>query len=460
MKNNQILADPNIPRLLMKLSVPATIGMTVMALYNVVDTIFVSRGVGSLAIAGISIVFPIHLIMLALGQMIGMGTASLVSRSLGAGNVERARQAFGNALVSIAIVGVSITILSYLFMNQILALFGATTAILPYARQYLSIIVANTTGFMFIITSNNIIRSEGHAKVAMGLMMNSAIINIILDPIFIFALGMGIRGAAIATVIAQLTTAVRAVIFFQSGVSILHINTRYLKLDASILREVFAIGVSSFSRQIAGSIVVISINKSLALYGDDLYIAAYGVINRMMSFAIMPIFGIAQGMQPIAGFNFGAHRYKEVKKVIRLAMISATAFSSLSFLLFYFFPQPLFRIFTDDPELINRGIKSIKLLIMAGPIIGFQVIGAVVFQALGKALPSLLLSLSRQVLFLLPILVLLPRFIGMPGVWLSFPFSDLLASLLTAAMIIPLFRKHLANQPISQVKGFANDSDV
>ncbi len=443
MSQKPILADTNIPRLLIKLSAPATVGMAVMALYNVVDTIFVSRGIGSLAIAGIAIVFPIHLMMLALGQLIGMGTASLISRSLGAGDTQKAHYAFGNAMVCIGIIGAIITALSYIFMDNLLVLFGATEAILPYARQYLGIIVGNTTGFMFIITSNNIIRSEGHARTAMKLMMNSAIINIILDPIFIFGFHLGIQGAAIATVIAQLTTAVRAIIFFQSGVSILHIKLRYFRMQWRIISEVMAVGSSSFIRQIAGSIVVIAVNKALACYGDDLYIAAYGVINRLMSFAIMPISGIAQGMQPIIGFNYGAGRNELVKKTIRLAMMLATLFSCVSFVVFYFFPQLLFRIFTDDQQLIARGIPSIKLLILAGPIIGFHIIGTVVFQSLGKAFPSLMLSLSRQIIFLIPILLLLPRAIGMPGVWLAFPLSDFLAAIVTLILIIPLFRHQL-----------------
>ena len=431
MSQKPILADTNIPRLLIKLSAPATVGMAVMALYNVVDTIFVSRGIGSLAIAGIAIVFPIHLMMLALGQLIGMGTASLISRSLGAGDTQKAHYAFGNAMVCIGIIGAIITALSYIFMDNLLV------------RQYLGIIVGNTTGFMFIITSNNIIRSEGHARTAMKLMMNSAIINIILDPIFIFGFHLGIQGAAIATVIAQLTTAVRAIIFFQSGVSILHIKLRYFRMQWRIISEVMAVGSSSFIRQIAGSIVVIAINKALACYGDDLYIAAYGVINRLMSFAIMPISGIAQGMQPIIGFNYGAGRNELVKKTIRLAMMLATLFSCVSFVVFYFFPQLLFRIFTDDQQLIARGIPSIKLLILAGPIIGFHIIGTVVFQSLGKAFPSLMLSLSRQIIFLIPILLLLPRAIGMPGVWLAFPLSDFLAAIVTLILIIPLFRHQL-----------------
>lgn len=439
MKNNHILADDNIGKLLFKLSAPATLGMFVMALYNVVDTIFIGHSVGRLGIAGISIVFPFQMFVLAIGQTLGIGGASLISRSLGAGNIEKAERTLGNVIFSVVIFGISFALFGSFFIDDILKIFGATETILPYAREYMQIILFGTILFTFLITSNNIIRSEGKAKVAMGTMIISAVINIILDPIFIFGFKMGVRGAAIATVIAQFISVIYIIYFFHSGKSVLKFKLINLKLNFPLLKEVFAIGASAFARQSAQSFLIIILNNSLGLYGGDLSIAVFGIISKLIRFIIMPIFGIAQGLQPIAGFNYGAKKYQKAWKAIKLALISGVSVSTLGSLLIISFPKTLMMIFTNDTILINQGVHSLKLFILAFPLVGFQVVGATVFQAFGKAIPALFLSLSRQILFLIPLILILPRFFHLDGIWLAFPVSDVLATLVTLMM---LFRQN------------------
>ena len=435
MKNNHILADDNIGKLLFKLSAPATLGMFVMTLYNVVDTIFIGHAVGRLGIAGISIVFPFQMFVMAIGQTLGIGGASLISRSLGAGNIEKAERTLGNVIFSVVIFGISLALFGSFFIDKILMVFGATETILPYAREYMQIILFGTILFTFLMTSNNIIRSEGKAKVAMGTMIISAVINIILDPIFIFGFKMGVRGAAIATVIAQLISVIYIIFFFLSGKSILKFKLINLKLNFPILKEVFAIGASAFARQSAQSFLIIILNNSLGLYGGDLSIAVFGVISKLIRFIIMPIFGIAQGLQPIAGFNYGAKKYQKAWKAIKLALISGVTISTLGSLLVISIPKTLMMIFTKDTELINQGVHSLKLFIIAFPLVGFQVVGSTVFQAFGKAIPALFLSLSRQILFLIPLILILPRFFHLDGIWLAFPVSDVLATIVTLMML-------------------------
>ena len=435
MKNNHILADDNIGKLLFRLSAPATLGMFVMALYNVVDTIFIGHSVGKLGIAGISIVFPFQMFVMAIGQTLGIGGASLISRSLGAGNIEKAEKTLGNVIFSVVIFGISLAIFGSFFIDKILLVFGATETILPYAREYMQIILFGTILFTFLMSSNNIIRSEGKAKVAMGTMIISAVLNIILDPIFIFSFKMGVRGAAIATVIAQFISVIYIVFFFCSGKSVLKFKLINLKFNIPILKEVFVIGASAFARQSAQSFLIIVLNNSLGLYGGDISIAVFGVVSKLIRFIIMPIFGIAQGLQPIAGFNYGAKQYGKAWKALKLALFSGVTISTLGSLLVISIPGTLMKIFTNDTLLINEGVHSLKIFILAFPLVGFQVVGATVFQAFGKAIPALFLSLSRQILFLIPLILILPGFFHLDGIWFAFPVSDVLATIVTLMML-------------------------
>ncbi len=434
-RGNHILSSNRIGKLLFRLSVPAMIGMLVQALFNVVDMIFVGRGVGTLGIAGIAIVFPIQLFVMAVSHMIGIGGASIISRSLGSNNVARAEKTMGNMFFSALAIGTFITIICYLFTDRILIIFGATDKILPYARDYLKIILISNVFFPFAVSANNVIRAEGRAMFAMITMLISALLNIILDPIFIFVLGMGIKGAAIATVLAKAATTLYIIIYFSSEKSVIRFKPRNMIFHKKIIGEMFAIGTSSFVRQVAGSILLVIVNNILSFYGGDVSIAAIGIIMRLLMFFLMLMLGIAQGLQPIVGFNFGAGRFDKIKKAIIIAIIASALISTCGFLLLFFFSFRFISFFTKDIEVISEGIKALKIVILLFPLVGFQVIGASVFQAIGKAVHSLVLSITRRALFLIPLLFILPRFFDINGVWISFPISDGLSAFLTISLL-------------------------
>ncbi|MBM7614082.1 MATE family efflux transporter [Alkaliphilus hydrothermalis] len=439
-EHSKMLATERIGKLLIKLSAPAMLGMMVQAIYNLVDTIFVGRGVGKMAIAGLTIAFPIQMLVMAVAQTIGIGGASIISRSLGKGDLERAEKTMGNMMSLTVVISLLIAVFGSIFIVPILKFFGATETILPYSVDYMRIIIWGTLFFTFAMTSNNIIRAEGNAKVAMITMLISAGLNIILDPIFIFVFDMGIGGAALATVLAQATTVVYLVYYFIKGKSTVKLKVQNLRFNKSIILETFAIGSSSFARQASGSITAVILNNSLAYYGGDAAIAIYGVINRLMMFTFLPLIGVVQGFLPIVGFNYGANLMDRVKQSINLSVIVTTIMSVGGFLMLMLFPRFFFSIFNEDPKFIEDGIVAMRYIILALPVIGFQVIGASLFQAFGKAKPSLFLNLSRQILFLIPLVLILPLYFQLNGLWLAFPLADLLAFIVTLIMVIRQMR--------------------
>ena len=426
-----LLGTQSIGRLLVRLSVPATVAMLVMALYNVVDTIFVGRGVGTEAIGGLTIVFPFQIIVMAFAGMIGIGTASVVSRNLGSGNRERAHKAAGNAFAVSIGFGLVVTILGYVLLEPILRLFGATPALLKYAREYLSVILAGSVFITFAMATNNIVRAEGRATVAMITMVLGAVANIILDPIFIFALNMGIRGAALATVIAQFLSFCFLLFFYLSGRSSLKIQLIHLKPAGSVLREIFALGVPAFIRQGGMSLVLILVNNLLGRYGGDIYISVFGVIFRILHFVMMPLAGVVQGFQPITGFNYGAGKIDRVRYGVRLSLVISSTLAVVGFLILSLLSEPIFRIFSTDSKLIQAGMPVLRVVVLIVPLIGIQMIGAAYFQAVGKARPAFFLGLSRQFIFLLPMMIVLPLAFGLWGVFVAFPAADFLSSLVT-----------------------------
>ena len=432
---NHILADENIGALLWRLSIPATVGMLVMATYNVVDAIFIGRGVGTLGIAGLAICFPVQFIVLAVGQLIGTGGASIISRALGAGDEARAHRTLGNALTLVLVVAGSMTAAGLGFLDELLKLFGATEEILPYARDYLSVILWGTALRCYAMSHNNIIRSEGRARVAMITMFIGAGMNIILDPIFIFGLGMGMRGAALATVLAQACTTTFIIGYFASGRSSLTMGIRDLKLSPPIVREMLAVGASSFGRMVAGSATVIILNRTLGHYGGNVAIAAYGVLNRLLHFAFMPILGFAQGLQPVAGFNYGARRFDMAKRALRVSSVRSTVVATTAFAALFIFTRPLIGIFTRDVELIELSVRAVRMVALAFPLIGIQMMGATMFLALGRAVPALFLSLSRQIIFLIPLVLVLPIWMGLQGIFVAFPIADTVATAITLLML-------------------------
>jgi len=435
-----MLANERIGKLLWKLALPAGIGMFVMALYNVVDTIFIGHVVGTLGIAGLSIVFPIQILVMGMGMLIGIGGASLISRSLGAHDFQRAERTLGNAILLAVILGVLIAIIGLSNSSFWLRLIGASETILPYAKDYLDIILLGTVFRIFAMGVNQLVRAEGNARVAMISMLIGAILNILLDAVFILALRMGIKGAAIATVLSQVLTSLYIIRYYLSQNSSVKLHMKNFVPQCSVIRGIMAIGFGSFVRTAGGSLVAVIVNRTLVGYGGDLAVAAYGIVHRTMMFIFMPIISVGQGLQPILGFSYGARRSDRALQVIKLSAIVATIFSIISFLIIFFFPAPIMRIFTNDGSLVSAGSHAAKLIFLAAYLIGFQMVGSVVFQALGKAVPTFVTATSRQILFLLPLVFILPRFLQLDGVWLSFPIADALSFILTLALFIPQIR--------------------
>ncbi len=440
MDHSQQLGTERIDRLLVRMSAPAMVGLVVQALYNLTDTIFVGRGVGSLGIAGIAISFPVQILLMAIAQMFGIGAASIVSRSLGAGDPERARRALGNLFSVVIVCSVAISILGSLFLDPLLRLFGATEAILPFGQAYLRVILLGAPFFLFAMATNAVVRAEGNARVAMGTMVIAGLLNIALDPLFIYGFGLGIQGAALATVLAQATTVVYLIYYFAGGRSGLRARWSDLRLDRRIVGESFAVGVGSGLRSAAGSFTVILLNNTLAAYGGDLAIAAFGVINRMIMFLFLPMFGIVQGMMPIVGFNSGARQHDRARRTIRLSMMITSGLSLAATAVLIGVPGLLIRVFTDDTALIAMAAPATRVVVLAFPTVGFQIVAAGMYQALGRPLPAMVLALLRQVILLTPLILVLPRIAGLSGIWASFPIADGLAAIVTAAMLVPALR--------------------
>lgn len=442
------LGSAPIRTLLFRMSAPAMVGLMVQAMYNLTDTIFVGQGVGSLGIAGIAISFPIQILVMALAQLFGIGCASIVSRRLGAGDVEEAEFALGNLFSLVLIFGALIAGLGSLFLEPLLRLFGATEAILPYATAYSGTILLGTPFFLFAMATAAVVRAEGNARVAMWTMVIAGLLNIAMDPVFIYGFGLGIRGAALATVLAQATTVMYLVYYFASNRSMLRTRLHHFRLRYSIVLEACRVGLGSGVRAAASSFTVILLNNTLAAYGGDIAIATFGVINRMIMFLFLPMFGIVQGMMPIVGYNHGANALHRVRSTVRMAILVTSSMSLASAMLLWGAPEFLLRIFTQDAEVISMGVPAARMIMLAFPTVGFQVVAAGTYQALGHAWPALVLALLRQVILLTPLVLLLPRILGLTGVWASFPLADGTAALITFGMMtVALHRMRPSTSP-------------
>lgn len=439
MDHSKQLGEEKVLTLLLKFSIPAIIGMLVNALYNVVDRIFIGNGVGPLGIAGITIGFPIMLVIMAFAMLIGIGANSLISIRLGEQKKGEAELILGNAMVLLAVAALTITTVGLIFLEPLLKAFGASKAVLPYAKDYLGIILWGTTAQTIGFGMNNFIRAEGNPRIAMFTMLIGAILNTILDPIFIFVFGWGIKGAAIATIISQTASAVWVLHHFIGGKSTLKVHMKNLKLHKEIVKKIVTLGAAPFMMQIAASLLNTILNKSLTAYGGDIAVSGMGIVSSIATLILMPIFGINQGSQPIIGYNYGALKFDRVKKALKLAIIAATAVSCIGFVTTRLFPTQLVALFSkEDESLLKFGARAISIYLAFLPIIGFQIVSANYFQAVGKPKHSAFLSLSRQVLILIPALLIMPRFFGLDGVLMAGPTADLLSSLVTG---IFLFRE-------------------
>ena len=434
-ERNEMLGNEKISKVLTKLSLPATIGMIVNALYNVVDTIFIGRGVGPMAIGGLAIAFPIQMFVMAIAQMIGIGAASVISRSLGAGEIEKADHTAGNAYIAILGISIITVILGLTFIDPLLKLFGASETLLPYAKEYMQVIFIGSIFFMFAVASNNLIRAEGNAFIAMMSMIIGTGLNIILDPIFIFWFNMGIRGAALATIISQFFSFVFVMIYIYSGKSQLKVKPHHLVPDKKLLKEIFTVGAPAFARQVGGSMLSIVLNNSLGFYGGDVAITIFGMINRLMMFIFMPLFGVVQGLQPIAGFNYGAGKFDRVREVIKISIRYTTVYTIVGWIIAQTFAPFFLGVFTSDASIVNTGTPILRVVFLAIPVISVQIISSSVFQAFGKAKPAMILSLLRQFILLIPMVLIFPRFFGIWGIWAAFPLSDFISTLISMGLL-------------------------
>ncbi|MCQ6961880.1 multidrug transporter MatE [Methanolobus chelungpuianus] len=440
---SEFLGTQNINSLLWKLSAPAIIGLLVHAFYNLVDTFFVGRALGEqsvLGIAGISIAFPLQMIIMAVSIGIGVGGSSVISRMLGAKDVDKAEKTLGNVFLYTLAASILLPILFFSNVDAILNLFGATADNLPYARDYSVVILQGTFAFTFGFVLNNLVRAEGNAKVAMNNMVFSGLLNIVLDAILIFGFDMGIRGAAIATVLAQLAGTAYLVHYYIAGKSPLKLRMRNIVPEYVALREITFIGFGSFVMGASSSLMMLVLNNVLAFYGGDLSIAVFGIASRMLMLILMPIIGVSHGLQPIVGYNYGAQNFTRVNESIKLSLKITTVIGFLGFAVLFMFPGTFFRIFSTDTDLITNGETALRIMVLATPVIGMNVISTTVFQAIGKARPSFILSMCRQILFLIPLVILLPRYLDLSGVWMAFPLSDIMAGLLSAFLITKEYR--------------------
>ena len=441
------LGTERIRKLLVQYAVPAIIAMTASSLYNMVDSIFIGHGVGPLAISGLALTFPLMNLAAAFGSLVGVGAATLVSMRLGQRDYDTAGKVLGNVFMLNLIIGVAFSIVTLLFLDPILYFFGASEATVGYAREYMTVILLGNVITHMYLGLNSVLRASGHPRKAMYATINTVVINTVLDPLFIYGFGWGIRGAAIATVLAQVISLVWQFRILSDRRELLHFRRGIYRLHAKIVRDILAIGMSPFLMNLAACFIVILINKGLKEFGGDLSIGAYGIVNRVAFFFVMVVMGLNQGMQPIAGYNFGARQYDRVLRVLKLTAIGATCVTTCGFLLGELMPRLAVSLFTKDAELVRLAAEGMRITFVCFPIIGFQMVATNFFMSIGMAGKAIFLSLSRQLLFLLPGLVLLPplfdqytQWNGSWGVWCAMPLSDLLASIVAFLMLMHQLR--------------------
>ena len=440
-KTPTALGTESIGKLLMQYAVPAIIAMTASSLYNMVDSIFIGHGVGTMALSALALTFPLMNLGAAFGALVGVGAATLISVKLGQKDYDTAQRVLGNVFVLNILLGLAFTVIVFPFLNPILYFFGGSDETVEYARQFMEIILLGNVVTHLYLGLNAVLRASGHPKQAMYATIATVAINTILAPIFIFMFDWGIRGAAIATVSAQVIALLWQLKQFNNANELLHFRRGIFRLKRKIVFDSLAIGMSPFLMNLAACLIVILINQGLKKYGGDLAIGAFGIVNRLVFIVVMIVMGLNQGMQPIAGYNFGAKLYDRVNKVLKLTIIYATCVRTFGFLVGMLAPNLVVGIFTSDAELTELSATGLRITVMFFPIIGFQMVTSNFFQSIGMAGKAIFLSLTRQMLILLPCLLILPHFFGVAGVWYSMPVSDLLASLIALVMLVYQFRK-------------------
>ena len=435
------LGTKPVGRLLMQYAMPAIIAMTASSLYNMVDSIFIGQGVGPMAISGLALTFPFMNLSAAFGAAVGVGASTCISVKLGQRDYSTAQNILGNTITLNLIIGVLFSIVSLLFLDPILFFFGASYQTIPYARDYMVIILLGNVFSHMYFGMNAVLRAAGKPRHAMYATMFTVIMNTMLDPLFIYTLGLGISGAAYATILSQMIALTWQIWLFADRSQLLHLCKGTYRLRKAIVRNIIGIGMSPFLMNVCACIVVIFINKGLLQYGGDLTVGAYGIANRIAFVFVMVVMGINQGMQPIAGYNYGARNTARLMKTLKLSMLAATVVTTSGFLVAEFIPELCARMFTTDEQLIGLAAHGLRIIMATFPIVGYQMVVTNFFVSIGMAKTSIFLSMSRQMLFLFPLLLLLPLEFGVNGVWMSMPISDTLSALVTLWLMVRYMNK-------------------
>lgn len=435
------LGTKPVGKLLAQYALPAIIAMTAASLYNIIDRVFIGQVVGPMAISGLAITFPFMILAAAFGAAVGVGAATTISVKLGQKDYESAENTLGNTITLNLIIGLAFGGICLLFLDPILRFFGASDTTLPYARDFMQIILAGNVFSHMYFGMNAVLRAASKPRMAMFATIFTVAMNILLDAVFILWWHWGIKGAAFATVISQVLALCWQMKLFSNKNELLHLKRGIYKLKANLVRNIISIGISPFLMNACACIIVIFINNQLVKFGGDIAVGAYGIANSIAMIFIMFVIGLNQGMQPIAGYNYGAQQYGRMMRVVKLSIITAICIMLTGWTLAMFAPYYCARMFTKDPELIKGSIKAIQIIMMMYPFIGCQMVITNFFQCIGKVKISIFLSLSRQLLFLLPLLVLLPNFYGINGVWASMPTSDLISVVVAISIMTVYLRR-------------------
>ena len=430
-----------VGKLLTQYAIPAVVGMIAMSVYNITDSIFIGHGVGPLALSGLSICFPVMNLGAAFGALVGVGAAALLSIRLGQKDYDSANYILGNVITLNLITGIGLSIPVLIWLAPILKFFGASPEVLPYARDFMFVIVAGNVIIHLFMGLNALIRSAGHPQKAMYAVIATVIINVILNPLFIFGLGWGIRGSALATILSQFLVLLWEIYFFADKTNFLHFKKGIYKLKRSIVSGIVSIGLAPFLLNAVACVIVILLNRHFAYYGGDLAVGAYGIVNRVASLFVMIVFGINQGMQPIAGYNYGAGLYARVKEVLKKSIIAGVLVMTAGFAAVELFPYAVAGIFSTEKMLVDMTALGLRYVLMFYSLAAVQIVASAFFQSIGKAHLSIILSLTRQVIFLIPLIFILPKFLNIDGVWLSMPIADFMSFLVCAVLLKIQYKK-------------------
>ncbi|MDD2288717.1 MAG: MATE family efflux transporter [Bacteroidales bacterium] len=435
------LGTKNVWKLLVQYAVPSVIAMTAASVYNITDSIFIGQGVGALAISGLAVTFPFINLAAAFGAMVGVGASTLMSLRLGQKDYEVANKILGNVLLLNITLGILLSVVMLSFLDPILYFFGASYATIPYARDYMVVILLGNVITHMYFGLNALLRASGHPKISMYTTLISVLINLILTPIFIYKFDWGIRGAALATVISQTLMLLWQLKIFTNTNNFIHLQRKAIRFKRKIVFDMLSIGLSPFLMNVTASAVVIIMNQSLLRYGGDNAVGAFGIINRVAFLFPMVVLGLTQGMQPIVGYNYGAGNFSRMNKALKYTIFLATGVTTIGFLIGEFMPRMVASVFTTDEELIGYSVEGLRIVLIFFPIIGFQMASSYFFQSIGMTKKAIFMSLTRQVLFLIPGLLILPSFFGLKGIWYSMPLSDLLSAIVAAFLLASQYKK-------------------